>query len=397
MLSPRRRVLRLGAGLAVCALLGGCSSTGSSSSSSNSVVAKGSTLVIYLSQPPDGNPVQKQVLEAEQLACSQLTGSISGTSLSVKCDTVADGELSNNARAAIQDESSIAYIGEIEPGDSEQTLGITNAEDLPQVSPTDTAVELTQSVSAVPGSPGDFYEALGTYGRTFTGIAPTSAQEAKAVLAEMKKLGVRNIYVTGDTSDYGKALQAAVRSDASAEGITVNNSEASVDAIFYAGNSSSAAERYATGASSTAVSDKLFLPSALAGLDFSSGGWSRFKTIYVSQPGAASGADKSFVSSFTSRYGSPDPQAAYGYAAVQAVIHVLHEAGKSANNRGTVVADLHKLQDFSSVVGPISINSSGASSLGPSAFVFSQVRGGTLVALSAKHTSTKPAKKTSSH
>jgi ABC-type branched-subunit amino acid transport system substrate-binding protein len=377
---------RLGAGVAVAALVAGCSTTGSSSSSSNAVVAKGSTLVIYLSQPPSANPVQKQVLEAEQLACQQLTGSISGTSLSVKCDTVGDRELSDNARAAIQDESSIAYVGEIEPGDSEQTLGITNAQDLPQVSPTDNAVELTQAVSAVPGSTGKYYEAESTYGRTFTGIAPTSAQEAQAVLAEMKKLGVRNLYVTGDTSDYGEALQAAVRSDASAQGITVNNSEAAVDAIFYAGDSPSAAERYAAGASSTAVSDKLFLPSALAGLDFSSGSWSRFKSIYVSEPGAASSADKRFVSHFSSRYGSPDPPAAYGYAAVQAIVHVLHEAGKSANDRGAVVAGLHKLSNFSSVVGSISIDSSGASSLGPSAFVFRQVRGGTLVALNAKKT-----------
>jgi ABC-type branched-subunit amino acid transport system substrate-binding protein len=385
-------VRRLGAGVAVAALVAGCSTTGSSSSST--VVAKGSTLVIYLSQPPSPNPVQKQVLEAEQLACQQLTGSISGTSLSVKCDTVGDRELSDNARAAIQDESSIAYVGEIEPGDSEQTLGITNALDLPQVSPTDTAVELTQAVSAVPGSPANYYEAASTYGRTFARIAPTSAQEAQAALAQMKKLGVRNLYVTGDTSDYGNALQAAVRSDASAQGITVNNSEAAVDAIFYAGDSPSAAERYAASASSTAVSAKLFLPSALAGLNFSTGDWSRFKAVYVSEPGAPSSADKSFVSQFSSRYGSPDPQAAYGYAAVQAIIHVLHEAGKSANNRGTVVKGLHELRNFSSVVGPISISSSGASSLGPSAFVFRQVRGGTLAALISNKIVKKTSKKT---
>ena len=373
---PRRQVLRLGVGLAMAALVAGCSSTGSSSSAANQVSAKGTTLVIYLSGAPDPNSLQQQVLEAEQLACHQLSGNISGTSLSVKCDTIVKGELSSHARTAIQDESSIAYIGEIEPGDSEQSVGITNALDLPQVSPTDTA----------PIPDGD-YEELSTYGRTFARIAPTSAQEAQAVLAEMKKLGVKNLYVTGDSSDYGRALQAAVRSEASADGITVNNSETAVNAIFYGGNSAGAAERYAAGASSTAQSTKLFLPSALAGLNFSSGDWSRFSAVYVSQPGPAGAADKSFASQFSSAYGSaPSPQAAYGYAAVQAVIHALDAAGKSATNRSTVRADLHKLSNLSTVVGPLSISADGNSSLGASAFVFSRLHAGRLVLLSSRGT-----------
>ena len=62
-------------------------------------------------------------------------------------------KLSDNARQAIGDSSSIAYLGELTPGASADTIGITNAEDLLQVSPTDTAVELTQVSPAVPNSP----------------------------------------------------------------------------------------------------------------------------------------------------------------------------------------------------------------------------------------------------
>lgn len=362
---------RWGVAVAMAALLAGCSATGSSSSSSSasSVTAKGSTLVVYLSQPPAADPVQKQVLQAEQLACQQLAGSIPGTSLSVKCQTVSDRLLSDNARTAIQDESSIGYIGEIGPGTSQQSLGITNALDLPQVSPTDTAPVLDS-----------YYETAGTYGHTFVRIAPSSAQEAQAVLAEMKKLGVHSLYVKGDGSDYGNALESAVRSDASSQGITVASSPTSVDAIFYAGNSASAAEHFAAGASSTATSTKLFLPSALAGLDFGAGSWSQFKAVYVSEPGAAGAADKSFVSQFSSRYGgAPAPQAVFGYAAVQTLMHEVKGAGKSANNRSTVLKHLHELSDFSSVVGSLSLNSSGYSSLGSSSIVFSRLRGGTLV------------------
>ncbi len=380
-------MLLAGAGVAVAALIAGCSASGSSgSSSSGSVVAKGTTLVIYLSAPPAADPVQKQVLDAEQLACQQLTGSISGTSLSVKCETASGGEVSDNARTAIQNESAIAYIGEIQPGGSEQTLGITNALDLPQVSPTDTAVELTHAVSAVPGSPGKYYEAAGTYGHTFARISPTSAQEATAQVDEMKRLGVKTLYVApGDGSDYAKALDAAVRADAGSAGLQTSTSASGADAIFYAGDSVSAADHFATGASSTGASAKLFLPSALAGVNFASGGWSSFHAIYVSQPGVGTTSDKSFVSAFKSKYGAaPGPQAAFGFAAIQAVVHALHTAGSSATNRTTVLRDLHKLSGLSTAVGPVSIDSAGDSSLGPTDFVFSRLRGGSLVPLRAK-------------
>jgi ABC-type branched-subunit amino acid transport system substrate-binding protein len=353
----------------MAALLAGCSATGSSGSSANSVTAKGSTLVIYLSEPASANPAQKQVLEGEQLACSQLAGSITGTSRSVKCDTAQMGTLSSNARDAIQDESSIAYIGEVQPGDSQQTLGINNAQDLLQVSPTDTATELTQSVAAVPGSPGIFYEAAGTYGRTFARIAPTTEQEAQAVLAEMNKLGVHNLYVTGDSGDYGKVLQAAVRSGASSHGLTVSASQSGADAIFYGGNSSADAEHFAASVSSTAGSTKLFLPSGLAGLDFTSGPWSQFRAVYVSEPVPGAGASPHIAS----------PQEAFGYAAVQAVIHVLHEAGSSVTNRATVVKDFHKLNGLTTAVGTLSVNADGDSSLGAGSFGFARVRGGQLV------------------
>ncbi|HET9720817.1 MAG TPA: hypothetical protein VFP55_12125 [Solirubrobacteraceae bacterium] len=351
-------------------LVAGCSGTGGSgSSSASSVTAKGTTLVIYLSEQSSPNAMQQQVMAGEQLACRQLAGAIPGTNRSVKCQTASAPKLSDNARTAIQNESAIAYIGEITPGDSEQTLGINNAQDLLQVSPTDTAVELTQSVAAVPNSPGAFYEAGSTYGRTFARIAPTSAQEAQAVLGEMKKLGVRSVYVTGDSSDYGLALQAAVRSGASAQGLTVSAGQSGADALFYGGSSFSGAQTFAARAASAASSARLFLPSALAGMDFSTGPWSQFRAVYVSEPVPGAGASPHLAS----------PAEAFGYAAVQAVIHVLHVAGKSVTNRSTVVKDFHRLSGFATAVGPLSISASGDSSLGAGAFAFARVRGGRLV------------------
>ena len=85
------------------------------------------------------------------------------------------GQISDQARTVIQDKTAIAYLGEIVPHSSYASLGITNALDLLQVSPTDTALELTQASPVVPGSPDTYYESMSTYGQTFARVVPTSA------------------------------------------------------------------------------------------------------------------------------------------------------------------------------------------------------------------------------
>ena len=116
-------------------------------------------------------------------------------------------KISDNARQAIGDTGhAIAYLGEVLPGASADSIGITNAQGLLQVSPTDTAAELTQKVPTVPNSPNKFYESLGTYGRTFARVVPTTKVEAVALVHEMQLRGVKSVFVTDDGSEYGRTV-----------------------------------------------------------------------------------------------------------------------------------------------------------------------------------------------
>ena len=117
----------------------GCTSAGAGTST---VTVSGKTLAIYVSAAPTNQPtVARDVLAAEQLAFSP--GSVGSYSLQLK--VVKDQTISDQARTAIQDDSAIAYLGEVVPHSSYASFGITNANDILQVSPTDTALELTQS------------------------------------------------------------------------------------------------------------------------------------------------------------------------------------------------------------------------------------------------------------
>jgi branched-chain amino acid transport system substrate-binding protein len=318
------------------------------------------------------------VLAAEQLAFTQKAAEVGKFKLQFAKLT---GKLSDNARTAIENTSSIAYLGEIAPAASEDSAGITNAQDLLQVSPTDTAVELTEPTAAVPGAPNSYYESLKTYGKTFARVVPNTAREAKAQVQQMHALSVTKLYVADDGSSYGKAVALAVKNAAS-PAITVVSAVAGADALFYGASSEGAAVQMFDRAAQTNPTIKLFGPSALDDQTFASGLAPAARNVYVSSPGFLPKdlppAGQKFVTDFKAAYGrTPAPEAIFGYEAMAAVLDVLGEAGTSGNNRSTVVHDFFAIHNRSSVLGTYSINANGDTSLAP--FVFSRLEAGKLV------------------
>jgi ABC-type branched-subunit amino acid transport system substrate-binding protein len=363
------------AALGVCAAAfcsAGVSSCGATGGSS--VTASGTTLSVYVSVPAGGgDTAAKDVLDAEQLAFQQ-QGSATIGKFRLKLVKVQKGELSENARTAIQDTGAVAYIGELAPGDSAQSVGITNAQDLLQVSPTDTALELTQSTPAISNTPNRYYESLKTYGRTFARVVPSTALEAKAQVQEMKTLGVSKLFVAGDGSPYGLALTSAIRTAAAQSAISVSGGAAGADGMFYAGRSATAAAPAIAHAQASDPSLKVFVPSALDTQAFAA---AASGSVFASAPGFMpkdlSTQAQQFVSQFKSSYGhEPATQAIFGYEAMSAVLAVLREAGSSANDRATVVKDFFAIRNRASALGTYSISSDGDTSLG--SFVFSRLR-----------------------
>jgi branched-chain amino acid transport system substrate-binding protein len=355
----------------------GCTSN---SSGSSAVTVTGNTLTIYLSAAPTSQPtVARDVLAAEQLAFKQSSPRVG--SFTVQLKTVRGKQISDQARTVIQDKTAIAYLGEIVPHSSYASLGITNALDLLQVSPTDTALELTQSTPAVPGAPNNYYQSLSSYGQTFARVVPTSALEAKAQVQEMRNLGVTKLYIADDGGPYGAAMANALKHDAAGT-ISVVGSLSAADGAFYGTTSVGAAARFFNKAALSSPAMKLFGPSALDDPSLPADLPPATRNVFISAPGFLkqnlTPAGSTFVSQFTTTYGrAPVPQAIFGYEAMSAVMAVLREAGAQANNRSTVVKDFLSIKNRQSVLGTYSMNSSGDTSIAP--FVFSRVQRGNLV------------------
>ncbi len=372
--------------LSACAALAlaGCSA----SASKSSISVSGSRLTVYASQPPGGSGGQEaaDMLDAERLALRQAGGKAG--KFTVRLVQLDGHLLSDNARKAIEDESSIAYLGELQPGTSQIPVEITNQRGLLVVSPADTAVYLTQPIPPISSSPTSFYPARSTYDETFARVVPNTGMEAKAIVSEMQNQHVSRLYVSSDGGQYGAAIAQEVKKDAKAAGLSLVNAPAGADGVFYGASVvSPAARRTATQALDKAAaaspSAKLFVPSGLYDDSFVAGlSQGAAKQLYVSSPGflpqhlPAQG--RTFVSDFRQSFGHfPVPQAVFGYEAMSALLYVLEKAGSQANERATVVTDFRQLKDPpNSAIGPYAING-GDPNIAP--FIFARVRGGKLV------------------
>lgn len=382
-----RRLRRRGAALVLplALALAGC---GTATSGGNSaVVVSGHTLTVYLGQPAGGarsEPAQ-DVLAAERLAYHESGGKAGRCTVALKM--LSAGKLSDNARAAIADNTAIAYLGELVPGSSEVSVEIVNQQGLLEVSPLDTSAYLTQKVPGVSDSVDTFYPGHATYHETFARVVPTSAQEAKALVAEMQAEHVSSLYVGDDGQRYGQTLAEEVRTAARAAGLTTPGAESSAGGIFFAGSLASAGSRvqathFLDSAAAQAPSARLFAPSGLYDSSFAAGlSPAAQKQLVVSSPGFTAGtlpaAGQSFTAAFRSAYGhAPAPQAVFGYEAMKALLSVISSAGASGANRAAVVSDFRSLKRTASPLGDYSI-SGGDPSIAP--FVFARVRGGALV------------------
>jgi hypothetical protein len=394
-LLARSRAVTVGA--CVAAAVAGCGTSGGSAT----VTVPDSTLSIYASQPPNGAGTQQtnDVLDAEKLALDPLnkTGDRIGK-FTIRFDTLDGKELSDNARTAVENKSSIAYLGELVPGTSWVSVEITNEEDLLQVSPSDTASYLTQPTAAVPGAPDEYYPSRSTYtpGETFARLVPNTAQEAKAQVQEMQAMHVSKLYIASDGQTYGATIALEVKQAAAAAGISASEGPATAagftssgaDALFAGTNSQATAKSLFDGAAASSPNAKLFGPSALYDAAFASGlAANAQKNLVISSPGFLNRdltpQGKAFVTNFTTTYGhAPAPVAIFGYETMTALLYVIRQENALglANTRAAVVGRFRSLTAMDaahySVLGTYSLDH-GDTNLAP--FVFSRLRGGQLV------------------
>lgn len=390
-----RALLRTALTLPACALaLAGCGG----SSRQPDPQLRGSQLTIYSSLPRRGalRPLAADVLAAERLALAQDGGRVGRYRVRlVALDASTPGlggpdpsQISRNARQAAADPRTVAYLGELATGTSAISIPLLNEAGILQVSPLDSAMALTTANAAIAGSPERFYPKLKQVGRTFARVVPSDRDEARALLADMRRSGVRRLALLTGEDPSGRALAAVVGADAHAAGIAiVASQEIEVDAPLHADAIRQLLAAHPDAALDTTAARpgaaalwrelaaaapalQLYAPASLADPSFLARLGPAAAVAHVCEPlpRRGDGAERRFERAFATRYGHASAsQARYGYEAMRSVLAAIRRAELRAPEglvtRGRVVREYFHTDARDSVLGPYAIERTGDTSL----------------------------------
>jgi branched-chain amino acid transport system substrate-binding protein len=385
-------VVALGTGVAAC---GGDSGSGSSGGGSTG----SKNLTIYSSLPLQGasRVNSEAVNNGAKMALKAVNNKVGSFKITYKQldDSTASagkwdqGQTSSNARKAVQDKSTIAYLGEFNSGATAISLPILNQAGIPQVSPSNTAVGLTSDEpGADVGEPQKYYPA-GTH--TYARVVPRDTVQGAAVVEAMKEDGCKSVFIVNDKEVYGQGLSKVVEGNAPKAGLKVaGNDGYDPKASNYR---SLASKIKGTGADcffgSIIVDNngvqlykdvyagvpgvKMYGPDGVAETTFADpkeGGLPGDVASHVKVTVATLSQDKyppegqKFFDNYKSTYGKdPETYAIYGYEGMSLILDALKRAGDKANDRSAVNDALHSVKNKKSVLGTYSIDKNGDTSL----------------------------------
>lgn len=395
------------------ALAVGVSACGSSDADTKATSSTGTdTLTIYSSMPlrgPDGEAARaSSIVNGEKLALAQANGKagdfpvkfVSLDSQKKPAETdpaLVAAAVGDNARRALQDRSTIAYLGDLEDRGSAVSIPILNQANILQVSPSNTYVGLTRVGNAEPGEPDKYYPSgRRTYGR----VIPADHIQAAAQAAYQKDEGCTSTYIVHGQDVYGSGIADAVAADLAASDITVAGNDqidpddgdyaslagkikgSGADCVFFGGTPRDNAVQLWKDIHAADPTVKLFGPARLAEPGFvaaiGAAGDQTFLTTPALAPKDYPASAQTFFADYRKAFGTePGPDAIYGYEAMQATLLAIKNAGAKGNDREAVVQEFFKIKDRDSVLGTYSIDQRGDTTL--SAYGGQQVKDGKLV------------------
>ena len=309
-------------------------------------------VTVYVSLPLRGPSEAdgQDAADAAELALADAGGEAAGREVRVELldDTGGEGpaarwtpeQAAANARRAIEDSTSIAYVGDFESGATRSSLPITNEARLLQVSPASSAVDL---VAPFPGSD-DVPGVQASGDRTFGRVIPSDYAQGRAGAVWAKELDWGQVKLVSDKTAFADSLADGFRAEAESVGL---------DAGAAGGPAYLAGEPPAAGAET--IGSDVFL------------GARRPPSLITSaalDPAQLPPAGQDFAERFRAEYGrAPGRYAAYGYEAMAVVLDAIERAGEGGTDREAVIDAFLDTSDRESVLGMYSIDEVGDTTL----------------------------------
>jgi branched-chain amino acid transport system substrate-binding protein len=383
---------RIAVAVAAAASLAGCGGIGAGAGAASTA----QTLTIYSSLPVQGpdSARQESIVNGEKLALSDAGGHVGAfhvsfaslTDSDTKAGTWTAGDTLQAARVASSDRSAIAYIGDFDSPATAISLPLLNESGILQISPASTYIGLTQAAPTDGrGEPDRYYPSAGP--RTFARLAPSDAVEGRALIAYMKALGVRRLFVIGDYDVFDADLASIVAQTASAGGVpVVGHAEvdtmpsratisdyrqqaaavlaAHADAVLVGGADGPGVRALWQAVHAAAPRAKLFASSSLATPAFVAAAGPSAPVTYVTspvlEPSAYPPQAQRVLRAYRSTFGiAPTAYSLYGFAAMSSALDAIRAAGANGGDRASVVRAFFGLGPRNSVIGRFAIMPTG--------------------------------------
>jgi branched-chain amino acid transport system substrate-binding protein len=397
-LIPHRLRLPLAiAALAAAAVLSGCGEA--APAVANKI--HGQRLTIYASVPLQGasSLSAKAVLDGAQLALDSIHARIGAYRIrfrelddaTVQSDRWDPGQTTLGVHAAIVDPTTIGYIGDFNSGATAVSIPLLNRADIPQISPSSTAVGLTRGgPEASPGEPIKYYP---TGRRTFVRVVPNDSVQAVVLARLMRSVGCTKTYVLDDGEVDGQDIAESFEVAAKAVKLNlVGLQEYERKATDYSSLATGIAQTHANCVLVSAIPEdnavlvtrqvaaalpdaRIFAPAGLAQTTYVNpvqGGIPLsidprvLITVAAFDPPSYPPAGRAFLTLYQRRFGPPEPYAIYGYEAMSLMLDAISRAtdhGTLPVLRSKVLQALFATRDRHSVLGAYSIDRDGDTSL----------------------------------
>jgi branched-chain amino acid transport system substrate-binding protein len=385
------------AALAAAAVLSGC---GDGAPAVGNKI-HGQRLTIYASVPLQGaSSVSAQaVVDGAQLALDSIHARIGAYRIRLRelddataqSDRWDPGQTTLDVHEAMVDPTTIGYIGDFNSGATAVSIPLLNRDDIPQISPSSTAVGLTQGgLEASPGEPLKYYP---TGRRTFVRVVPNDSVQAVVLARLMRSVGCTKTYLLDDGEVDGEDIAASLQVAAKAAKLNVVGSQGyERKATDYTSLATGVAQTHANCVFVGAIPEdnavlltrqiaaalpeaKIFGPASLAQTTYVNPGQGGIPlsidprvliTVAAFDPASYPPAGRAFLALYQRRFGPPEPYAIYGYEAMSLMLDAISRAtdhGTLPVLRSQVLQALFATRDRHSVLGTYSINSDGDTSL----------------------------------
>jgi branched-chain amino acid transport system substrate-binding protein len=352
------------------------------------------TLTIYASQPLQGleEDQSESIVNAERLALAEAGGRVGRFTIKYVAldDSTAatggpdPGQTAADARKAVQDGSTIVYLGESDAGASAMSIPLTNEVGLLQISPTETPSGFTRHEGGAKDEPDRYYP---SGKRTFARVVPADNVQATALASYQRDQGCRTTAVVSDGGLFGRGLvsQFAIASKAKGPSVAMlvaftpgskatgeiarQVSSSHADCALFAMTATSAPARLIAAVHRADPTVKLFLPSALAQRSITSQlPASAQRVSYVTSPALDPRlyppTGRRFFTSYRVKFGKEAaPVAIFGYEAMKLALLAIQNAGDRGNDPPSVVDAVFHVKDHDSPLGTYSIDANGDTSL----------------------------------